>query len=109
MSRYVWIKSKEDQVVRFEPRIPQKMFLDMMAENELEGIANMLQVLKSRQLGMSRLASLLILHRICFYPHVNAAMASSKPDKTRLLAEMLEFTLDRLPFWMVPNHNEPRA
>jgi hypothetical protein len=100
--KYCYIKNEEDRVVGFEPRIPQLIFLDIIASLELEQIAVLLQVLKARQLGLSRITSLIILHRLLFYPHVNSVIASSTPDKTRLLAEMLEFVLDRIPPFLIP-------
>lgn len=103
ISRYIWIKNEEDQVVRFNPRVAQSIFLDLVAENELARIAVMLICLKARQLGLSRITSLLVLHRMLFFPHVNAVIASSTPEKTRLLGDMLDFAFDRLPYWLVPD------
>lgn len=101
-SRYCWIKSADDRVIQFDPWVSQKIFLDVIAEMELEQIAIMIQELKARQLGISRVVSLLILHRTVFFPHVNAVIGSSTPAKTLKLLDMLEFPFDRLPFWMVP-------
>lgn len=101
-SRYCFIKNAQDQVVQFTPWISQKIYLDTMAEMEQLGIAIMLQVLKARQLGLSRMTSMLVLHRAICFPHVNAVIASSTPDKTRMLADMLEFVFDRLPWWLIP-------
>lgn len=101
-SRYCFIKNAHDQVVQFIPWTSQKIYLDTIAENEFNGFAIMLQVLKARQLGLSRVTSLLILHRAICFPHVNAVIASSTPDKTRMLADMLEFVFDRLPWWLIP-------
>lgn len=101
-SRYCFIKNAQDQVVQFSPWISQQIYLDTIAEMELAGIAIMLQVLKARQLGLSRMTSMLVLHRAICFPHVNAVIASSTPDKTRMLADMLEFVFDRLPWWLIP-------
>lgn len=102
-SRYVWIKSAFDQVVQFSNWIAQSIFMDVIAEMEEKQIAIMIQELKARQLGISRKCSNLILHRTIFFPHVNAIIGSSTPTKTLKLLDMLEFPLDRLPFWMVPD------
>lgn len=101
-SRYCWIKNAFDQIVQFEPWVSQKIFLDMVGEMELEQIAIMIQQLKARQLGISRIISLMILHRTIFFPNVNAVIGSSTPTKTIKLLDMFEFPFDRLPFWMVP-------
>jgi hypothetical protein len=102
VSRYIWIKNEEDRIVRFIPWPSQDIYLDVLAENDLERIAIMLQVLKARQLGISRVNNLAGLHRVTFFKHINAVLASSTPDKTRKLAEMFLFPFDRLPWWMVP-------
>jgi hypothetical protein len=102
VSRYVWIKNDEDQVFRFAPWRSQEIFLDIVAEMEEELIAIFLIILKARQLGISRVISLILLHRVIFYANRNAFLASSTEDKTRLLFDMLDFTLLRLPWWMRP-------
>lgn len=102
IEHYAWIKNEEEQEVHFRPWKSQQIFLDIMAENELEGIGIELQILKARQLGLSRVVSLAILHRMLFFPNINGIIASSTPDKTGLLADMMEFTIDRIPWWMMP-------
>lgn len=102
LSRYIWIKSEEDRIVRFIPWPSQEIYMDVLAEHDLERIAIMLQVLKARQLGISRVNNLAGLHRITFFKHLNAVLASSTPDKTRKLAEMFLFPFARLPWWMTP-------
>jgi len=102
-SRYAWIKNEEDRVVQFSPWPSQKIYLDILAEHDERRIAIMLQILKARQLGISRLNNLVGLHRVVFYPHISAVLASSSPDKTRKLAEMFLFPFVRLPSWMVPD------
>lgn len=102
VSRYAWIKNDEDQVFRFNAWRSQSIFLDIVAEMEDEQIAIFLIILKARQLGISRIISLILLHRVIFYANRNAFMASSTEDKTRLLFDMADFTLERLPWWMRP-------
>jgi hypothetical protein len=101
-SRYAYIKSEEDRVVRMDPWISQQIFLSILAEMQAEEIALMLIVLKARQLGLSRVISLILLHAVLFSANTNAFLASSTEDKTGLLFDMLDFVLDRLPFWMRP-------
>jgi hypothetical protein len=102
-SRYIWVKNAHDQVVQFANWVSQSIFMDIIREMEFEQIAIMIQELKARQLGISRKCSNLILHRTIFFPHVNAVIGSSTPAKTLKLLDMLEFPLDRLPFWLVPD------
>ena len=107
-SRYCWIKSDEDRVVRMDPWISQQIFLSILAEMQGEEIALMLIVLKARQLGLSRIISEILLHAVLFFAHTNAFLASSTEDKTGLLFDMLDFVLYRLPFWMRPGEKYRR-
>ena len=107
-SRYAWIKSEEDRVVRMDPWISQQIFLSILAEMQLDEVALMLIVLKARQLGLSRVISLILLHSVLFFANTNAFLASSTEDKTGLLFDMLDFVLDRLPFWMRPGEKYRR-
>lgn len=103
VSRYCWIKSEEDRTVRMEPWVSQQIFLSILAEMQIEGFALMLIILKARQLGISREISLIILQFVLFHANTNAFLASSTEDKTGLLFDMLDFVLERLPFWMRPS------
>lgn len=102
VSRYGWIKNEEDRVVRMNPWISQQIFLSILAEMQADQLALMLIILKARQLGLSRVISLILLHSVVFSAHTNAFLASSTEDKTGLLFDMLDFVLERLPFWMRP-------
>jgi hypothetical protein len=103
VSRYCFIKSDEDRVVRMEPWVSQQIFLSVLAEMQENEIALMLAVLKARQLGISRVISLILLHSVQFFANINAFLASSTEDKTGLLFDMLDFVLERMPFWMRPD------
>jgi hypothetical protein len=105
ISRHGWVKSREDRPVRFIPWVSQSILQDIFAQHEREGIGIELQCLKARQLGVSRLVSLAQLHRILFHSHINAILASSAPAKTSKLADMMQFTLNHLPPWLVPAYN----
>lgn len=99
---YCWIKSAEDLPIRFNMWPSQQILLDIISENELEGISIELMILKARQLGISRFVSLLLIHRCLNFSHLNVALASSTPDKTGKLASMVEFTMDHIPHWLKP-------
>lgn len=109
ISRYVWIKSEEDRMVRMNPWPSQEIFLAIVAEMEEASIAIMLIVLKARQLGLSRVISLILLHGVVFFDNRNAFMASSTEDKTRLLFDMTDLVLTNLPRWMKPTEKARRA
>ena len=108
VSRYCYIKSDEDRVVRMEPWISQQIFLSILADMQKDEISLMLIILKARQLGLSRVISLILLHSVLFQAHTNAFLASSTEDKTGLLFDMLDFVLERLPFWMRPREKYRR-
>src|SRR5215471_5941077 len=72
VSRYCWIKSEEDRVVRMQPWISQQIFLSILAEMQEQNISLMLIILKARQLGLSRIISLILLHAVLFFAHTNA-------------------------------------
>jgi len=101
-TRYCWIKSREDKPIRYTPWVSQTILTDIFSEHEIEGIAIELQALKARQLGVSREVSLAQLHRVQFFSHINAMMASSAPAKTAKLGDMLAFTLGYQPHWLLP-------
>lgn len=100
VDRYVWIKDNEDHTVKMTLWRSQEIFMDIIGEMEWAMIAIMMIILKARQLGLSRIISLIILHSILFSSNVNAFMASSTENKTRLLFDMADFCLQRLPWWM---------
>lgn len=100
--RYSWIKNEEDRATRMTPWRSQEIFLSILAEMEDALVAIMLIILKARQLGLSRIISLILLHRTVFYDSKNAFLASSTEDKTRLLFDMYDFVLERLPWWLRP-------
>lgn len=102
VSRYVWIKNEEDRTVRMEMWRSQEIFLDIIGDMEAQQIAIMMIILKARQLGLSRIISLILLHGVIFFSNINAFMASSTEDKTRLLFDMTDFVFERLPWWMKP-------
>src|SRR5215475_11087553 len=102
VSRYCWIKNEEDRVVRMDPWISQQIFLSILAEMQEQDLSLMLIILKARQLGLSRIISLILLHSVLSESLKNTFLASSTEDKTGLLFDMLDFVLVRLPFWMRP-------
>jgi hypothetical protein len=99
---YAKIINKEGQIVSFRIRDAQEVMLDIWGEMEEEEIAIMVQILKARQLGMSTLTEMAVAHRVQFYPQVNAIVASSDPDKSRTMADMMMFCWDQQPLWLMP-------
>ena len=102
---YVWIKNEEDEEFRFIPWSSQSIFMKIVGEMEKMGISIFLIILKARQLGISRIVSLILLHRVIFWININAFMASAVESSTNLLFDMSDFVLKRLPFWLIPVEN----
>ncbi len=101
-SRYAKIRNWEEQLILFSPNIAQQITIDIWGEMEAAGRGIEEQDLKARQLGISTVTELGALHRTQFYPHVNAVVASSDPQKSLLMSQMMERALDNQPWFLVP-------
>lgn len=101
-TRYAKIRDWQDRIVHFKPNVAQQIILDIWSEMQEEGIAIMLDELKARQLGVSTITELAIEHRAQFWSNVNAVVASSDPDKSAKMAQMMELCLDHQPRWLAP-------
>ena len=109
VTHYVRIKGVDDRECRLDPWNSQKIFMQIVGEMEELQIAILLLVLKARQLGLSRISTLISAHRAWFTPNRNAFMASSTEQKTGLLYDMVDFVWDRLPWWMQPGKKFERS
>lgn len=102
-SRYGRIVNDSNVMVPFVPRIAQRMVINVWAELERLGWAIMMIQLKARQLGVTTLTELAILHRNLFYPDLKSVVASCDEDKSKLMARMIEACLEEQPWWLVPD------
>lgn len=107
VERAVWIKDTDNQTVRMELWKSQTIFLQLVAEMEDDEIAIFLIILKARQLGISRIITLILLHRVVFDSNINAYLASSTDKKTLKLFKLISFVLVRMPYWMQPGSSQP--
>lgn len=107
VERAVWIKDTDNRTVRMNLWTSQEIFLKLVAEMEDQEIAIFLIILKARQLGISRIISLILLHRVVFDSNINAYLASSTDKKTLKLFKLISFVLVRMPFWMQPGSSQP--
>lgn len=99
---YALIEDWSAKVVPFVPNIAQQIILDLMAEYEERGWAQMYMFLKARQLGITTVWQILLGQRSFFYHNVGAYTGSSEEKKSREMVEKLEFLWDKLPFWLRP-------
>lgn len=107
VERAVWIKDTDNHTVKMEVWKSQQIFLNIVAEMEDLEIAIFLIILKARQLGISRIITLILLHRVVFDSNINAYLASSTDKKTLKLFKLISFVLVRMPFWMQPGSSQP--
>ena len=101
-SRYAFIRTTDERLIRFSPNVAQQIVNDFRSDLELAGKSISMQDLKARQLGISTDTEMVITHRVVFYPNVNAVVASSDPQKSMLMAQIMERAIDNLPWWMAP-------
>jgi hypothetical protein len=108
-ANYARIKGKDGQVIPFIPNLAQRIMLAIWGEAEELEHAIMVQVLKARQLGISTLSEMAIAHRTMFHSNVDAVVASSDPDKSRRMSNMMLFCWDRQPWWLMPARTKYKA
>ena len=101
-TRYCWIIDYEKRLVRFTPNVAQRIVLDIWAEMEQQRFAIMMLQLKARQLGVSTLTELAVLHRFQFWSEVDAIVASSTPEKSSKMARMMRTAMGQMPWWLMP-------
>lgn len=75
-----------------------------LAQGELEEARKpvLIQLLKARQGGGTTDTTSKILHRMLFIPNTASVIASSDPEKSWKLSEMLSRSLPLQPWWLIP-------
>ncbi len=102
LSQYAHIVNWNKQEQLFSPNIAQSLMLDVWAELEREHRAIHLLQLKARRLGVTTLTELEIARRVQLLPFSNAVVASADPTKSVLMADMIEYCWNQMPWWMMP-------
>ena len=106
-TRYAFVSHySEPKIVKYAPNIAQQITLDIWSDLEEAGRAIMIQQLKARQLGVSTATELAVAHRVQFYTHVNAVVASSDPKKSPKMAKMMERCWENQPYWLMPRQTK---
>lgn len=109
-SRYVKIMFYEGgRVINFIPNIAQDIALEVWGELEDRAVAIMMQQLKARQLGVSTLTEIAVLHRTQFYKHTNSLIASYDPSQSKKMAGMIDRAYMNEPWWLKPETTSYRA
>jgi len=103
VERYAFIEDVlTGEMVLFRLNLAQQAALLIIGQMQLQGVPIRMLFLKARQLGVSTLFQLIILHRMLFMPSTTAIVASGDEEKTRKLVEkMVEKRFLMLPWWLV--------
>lgn len=102
LSRYFYIVNWQKQAERFRPNVAQSLMLDVWADLERQGRAIHVLQLKARRLGVSTLSEAEVARRTQFVPFTNAVVASADPTKSVLMAQMIAYGWERMPWWLLP-------
>jgi len=92
--------------IRMNPNAAQQIILSLVAEAEEQGLPIRLQNLKARRLGVTTLMEAAIQHRIQFHDNTRAVTGSSTPEKSRDMVNMIEDSLARHPWFLLPNRTQ---
>lgn len=102
VEHYAYIISMEKRPMIFKSNIAQEIVLHIWAEFEDAGRAIHLQQLKARRLGVSTISELAVQHRFQFQPYANCVVASADPGKSVVMADMIDFSHQHQPWWLIP-------
>jgi len=107
---YAKIRSESGTLITIPLRRTQQIILKKLGDLEItandrnDGVLAL--VLKSRQLGVSTLSELLIMHKALFYAHKLCLIASDTPESAAYLFDMVERVYENLPWWLSPTKTE---
>ena len=101
-TRFARIINWKKRPDHFTPNIAQQIQLRIWGEFEAAGRAVHCQNLKARRLGISTLAELAVQHRFQFHPYSNCVVASADPDKSVEMAQIINFSHEHQPWWLLP-------
>lgn len=103
-SNYHYIRdSNTQEMVRFKRNFAQESMNSVYCELQAQGRPIMLQSLKARQLGITTDSTSRGMHRALFIPNTSGVLASSDEDKTWKLSEMIQRSLLKHPWWLIPD------
>jgi hypothetical protein len=100
--RYYSILSWDGSVRPLDLNVAQRIILDIFAEHERRQIAIALITLKARQLGLTTEYEGFVCHRVTFWPHTQGLVASSDPENSGKMAEIMERAWANMPWWLKP-------
>lgn len=101
-ANYAQIVNWKKETQYFTPNVAQALMLDIWADLERQGRAIHVLQLKARRLGVSTLSELEVARRVQLIKHTNAVVASADPEKSVLMADMIDFCWKQMPWWLMP-------
>jgi hypothetical protein len=100
---YHYVRDKETlAMVPFRQNTYQKVLTLAQGQLEEQGKPVIVQLLKARQGGGTTDTTSKIEHRMLFVPNTAAVIASSDPEKSWKLSEMISRSLTKQPWWLIP-------
>jgi hypothetical protein len=109
VTRYAYIRAANTQLIHFDFRLAQRIFLAFLAQCDDQQVAIQLFILKARQLGVSTVTALFFLHRILYTANTYAIMASVQIPQSQKLKNMIDTCQDKLPLWLRVSQSSIKA
>jgi len=103
LTRFCFLKNEQNIIERFQFRVPQRLYFDIIRDLEERDAAIEILALKARQLGVSIFSELLISQRIVFSYGIISVIGSADQTKTSEMSQMLLLAYDMLPVWLRPS------
>lgn len=101
-NNYAYVCDEEARIFKFKPRMSQRIYNEVVADFDEQGVSIELLILKARQLGITTQTALKFIHRMLFVPHTQAIMASVKEKASQLIGRIQNTVYDNCPWWLIP-------
>src|SRR3989338_797079 len=98
----LWIKTKDQRVVRLCLNDAQRIIYRRIRELEKEKKPIRLIILKARQEGVSTLCEAILFEKTARHENVNSLIIAHEPESTEEIFAMSKRFYDMLPDWMKP-------
>ena len=99
---FFWITTKDRGDKLFSLWEAQELILEYWLRLKLRGVAQRLQIIKSRQLGCSTVIEALIAWRTMFFNNVMAFVIADTAERAAKLFGIMQYIYDRIPWWLKP-------
>lgn len=108
ITRYAWIKVKEVGMKRVErlwasQAMALRRVADLQEKEQVSKSGIYIALLKARQLGLSTLVDLMLIHKAIFSRGFNALLAADVMQQSTYLYNIIERFYANLPWWLKPH------